>query len=358
MSLSQLGWSSHFADRFEPWRAEGLSPGRVVLLQRGLYRLTTDDGEIEAVVPGSLRHEADADALPAIGDWVAFRPPDAPGTPARIEHVLPRRTKLSRASAGRRRQEQVVAANVDTVFVVMGLDGDFNLRRLERFLSMVWESGAQPVVLLNKRDLVPPERLPDFHREADEVSPGADVVMLAAKSGKGTDDLAPYLRPGQTIALVGSSGAGKSTLINHLLGHEHLATAAVREGDDRGQHTTTHRELVRLPCGTLLIDNPGIRELQLWNAREGVAESFEDVEEVAARCRFRDCRHENEPGCAVRRAVDDGDLPESRLASYQGLRKELDYQELRQSETAQQTQKRKWKAIHSEMKRFKKERDA
>lgn len=322
-----------------------------------MYRLKAEDGEVEAVLPGSLRHEAAPDELPAIGDWVAYRPADAPGTPARIEHVLPRRTKLSRASAGRRAQEQVVAANVDTVFVVMGLDGDFNVRRLERFLSMIWESGAQPVVVLNKMDLLDPGRLPRFLAEADEAAPGAHVVGLTAKKGQGVEELEPYLEAGKTVALVGSSGAGKSTLINRLLGEERLATGEVREGDDRGMHTTTHRELVRLPGGALLIDNPGIRELQLWNAREGVAESFEDVEEIAAQCRFRDCRHENEPGCAVRRAVDEGDLPESRLDNYLGLRKELAHQELRQSETAQQTQKRKWKAIHSEMKRFKKERD-
>lgn len=355
MSLNEYGWNGSLERAFEPHRAEGLKPGRVILVQRGVYRLGTDDGEVDVRIPGRLRHEAkDDEDLPAIGDWVAFEPRD-PG-PGLIQAILPRKTRIVRAGAGKRTRQQVVAANVDTVFLVLGLDGDWSPRRLERLLSMVWESGAEPVVLLNKMDVLDRDTALARYDEADAAAPGVPVYLLSAKKDEGLEELEPHLEPGRTVALIGSSGVGKSTLINRLLGEERLATAEVRSRDDRGQHTTTHRELVPLESGALLIDNPGIREVQLWSAEEGLSEAFEDVEELAARCRFRDCQHEQEPGCAVLEAVEEGELSEARLANYRKLQRELAYQERRQDEGARLAEQRKWKSIHRNMKKLREER--
>lgn len=357
MSLEDYGWTEFFSEHFEPHAARGLAPGRVVNHRGRFYRLWTAAGEIDAVATGRLRHQAaGAHELPAIGDWVAYRPPAASGSAAAIGAVLPRRTKLSRKVAGTRSAEQVVAANVDTVFVVMGLDGDFNLRRLERFLVMMWESGAAPMVLLNKADLAAGAEEQRAEVEAAVSAGGAvPVFLLSARSGDGLAALQPHLRPAATVALVGSSGVGKSTLINRLLGEERMATREVREADDRGQHTTSHRELVRLPGGALLIDNPGVRELAPWSAGEesrGLDETFDDLVALAAGCRFGDCTHQGEPGCAVAVAVADGTLDEERWRSYQGLAKEQRYLEVRQDEGAQRAEKRKWRTIHKAVRDF------
>ena len=352
MSLKDYGWTSVFVEHFSPYARQGLEAGRVVLAQGDVYRLRTADGEVAAEASGRIRRagEESADALPAIGDWVAVETPPGDGT-ARIQALLPRRSKLSRKVAGARAREQVVAANVDAVFLVMGLDGDFNLRRLERLLVMAWESGARPVAVLNKADLVDD---PEARRRAVEaVAPGVPVVVTSALGDGAREALEPHLGRGETGALVGSSGAGKSTLINRLLGRELMPTAAVRAGDDRGRHTTTHRQLVRLPGGGLLIDNPGIRELQLWAAGDGLGRAFDEIEELAARCRFRDCRHRGEPGCAVRAAIDDGTLAADRLESLQALERELHHLELRRDERARRAEKKKIAAIHKAVKRHK-----
>ena len=355
MSLDDYGWTSFFAESFAPHAADGRSPGRVIEHRGRLYRLQTGETEIDGVAAGRLRHRAAGPQdLPAIGDWVAFRPPRAGSGPATVDAVLPRRTKLSRKVAGSRSDEQVVAANVDTVFLVMGLDGDFSLRRLERFLVMVWESGAAPVVLLNKADVAaaPAER----QAEVEAAAPGVSVHLLSARRGEGLAALEPHLRPAETVALVGSSGAGKSTLINRLAGEERMATGEVRAGDDRGRHTTSHRELVRLPGGALLIDNPGVRELAPWSAggsdSRGLGETFDDLAALAAECRFGDCRHQGEPGCAVQAALGDGRLSAERWRSYQGLARELRHLEIRQDEGAQRAEKQRWRVIHKAVRDF------
>ena len=339
MSLEDYGWSEFFSTSLPP----ELEAGRVVLAGGNSLRLVSRDGEITASVAGRLKHEASSAAeLPAIGDWVGFRE-------NRIEKLLPRRTRLSRKVAGHRVVEQVVAANIDTVVVVMGLDGDFSPRRLERYLTTVWESGATPVVLLNKADVT--ESLEAQRHEVETVAAGVSVIVSSMVDGRGVDDIVAHLRPRETAVLVGSSGVGKSTLINRLLGDDVQKTRDVRASDDRGQHTTTHRELFVLPGGALLIDNPGIREIQLWADEAALEQSFDDITELAAKCRYRDCAHGEEPDCAVRGAVTSGEIPSSRLESFRELQKELRYLRLRQDESAQGVEKQKWRTIHREMRK-------
>ncbi len=327
-------------------------PGRVVAGHTSLLRVRTDEGEALAAVAGSLRHRARApEDRPAVGDWVALRPPGH-GHRAVVQAVLPRRTAFVRRAAGRKDVAQVLAANVDAVFLVMGLDRDFSLRRIERALVLTWESGAVPVVLLNKADLC--DDVPARRAEVEAVAPGVPVRAIAAKPGEGLDALIPWLVPGQTVALLGSSGVGKSTIVNRLLGREKQKTQEVLEADQRGRHTTTHRELVVLPGGALLLDTPGLREIQLWSDETGLQAAFEDVQDLAAGCRFTDCRHGAEPGCAVRAAVEEGRLDAARLDSFRKLRAELRALEIREDPLKRREERARWKAIHKSMRHPKK----
>jgi ribosome biogenesis GTPase len=344
--LDALGWTSGRAAGFEPYRAQGLVPARVAAAHRDVYRVWSESGESLAEVSGRLRHAAvDHASLPATGDWVALRLPPGDGR-AVVDAVLPRQSCFSRKTAGERTQEQVVAANVDTVFLLAGLDGDFKLRRLERTLVLAWDSGASPVIVLTKADLCPETAL--RRDEVEAIAPGVPVFAVSSLLGEGLDALAPFVAPGRTVALLGSSGVGKSTLLNRLLGWDRQATRAVRAHDSRGRHTTTFRELVRLPGGGLIIDTPGLRELQLWvdDAEMALSGTFEDIDSLAARCAFRDCRHAQEPGCAVRQALDDGTLDAARFGSFLKLQKELRHLERRQDLFAQLAEKRRWRAIH------------
>jgi ribosome biogenesis GTPase len=322
VKLSDLGWDERFAAAYEPWLLkEDVHPGRVAIEFNQIFRVYVEDGELDAVTAGRLKHRASSRAeLPAVGDWVAVRkrPAEDRGV---IVAMLPRRSAFTRRAAGEPTGEQVVAANVDVVFIVMGLDGDFNLRRLERYLLMARESGAAAAILLTKPDLC--ADLSDRIREVTTLAGDVVVHVVNAKAGEGVEPLRAHFSPGRTAALLGSSGVGKTTIINRLVGTDIRRTQEVRAADSRGRHTTTHRELVMLPDAGLIIDTPGMRELQLWDAADAVRETFDDIEAVAAGCHFTDCRHRDEPRCAVKAAVAEGKLRADRLESYVKLQDEL-----------------------------------
>lgn len=351
MKLSDLGWNDEWQRKFEPYAAEALAPGRILAEHKELYRVATDITELPAEVAGKLRFEAVRRSdFPAVGDFVALRLPDG-GGPALIHAILPRKTAFIRKAAGESADDQVVASNVDAVFIMTSLDRDFNLRRLERYLTLVWEGGAQPVVLLNKADLC--EETDALLNDINDVAFGVPVHIISALTGEGLEALEPYLRQGFTVSFVGSSGVGKSTLLNRLLGRQVQATQEVRADDSRGRHTTTHRELFVRPEGGIIIDTPGMRELQLWHAREGIEKTFSEIDALAAQCRFHDCHHGNEPGCAVRAAVERGEVDPERLASYDKLSKELRYTETRYDKSAALERKRHDKIANKAMKPFK-----
>jgi ribosome biogenesis GTPase len=322
MTLGELGWNDAFAAAYEPWRSSPhVSPGRVGIEFNQIFRVYIDGGEIDAVAAGRLKHQARGRAeLPAVGDWVAMRrrPEEDRGV---IIAVLPRRSAFTRRAAGEATREQVVAANIDVVFVVMGLDRDYSLRRLERYLLMARESGATPAVILTKPDLC--ADLPSRLNEVTALAGDIVVHVVNARVGDGLDRLRQDVPAGRTAALLGSSGVGKSTIINGLAGAEMRRTQEVRAADARGRHTTTHRELVRLPDGGLIIDTPGMRELQLWDAADSVGETFEEIDALAPQCYFADCRHREEPRCAVKAAVAEGKISAERLQSYLTVQSEL-----------------------------------
>jgi ribosome biogenesis GTPase len=347
--LEELGWSPFFSAAFEQGEP-GRSAARVaVQTSSGKYLLYGEAGELYGEVTGRLQYLARGPQdLPAVGDWVAARVLPAEGR-AVITDVLPRRTKFSRRAAGKRAEEQIVAANVDVVFLVQAFDRTLNLRRLERYLVVASESGARPVVLLNKSDLS--ENLEEMRREVEQVAAGSPVHVMSARSGTGVEAVQEYLSPGVTGTLLGMSGVGKSTIINRLLGTEYLKTQEVRESDDHGRHVTTRRELVILRGGGLLIDTPGMRELQLLGGEEGVVAAFEDVEEIAAECRFRDCRHESEPGCAIRKALEEGKLSPERYASYRKLLREIAFAKRSTNRVEMALHKERWKKLTARHKR-------
>jgi ribosome biogenesis GTPase len=347
----RYGWNDFFEHQIGQEERAGLRWARVVEEQRGLYRVSGDvDGWAE--VSGRFRHEsAHAADFPAVGDWVGVEQ-------GIIHRRLDRRSTVSRAAAGRAVGQQVLAANVDTIFLVTALAEDLSVRRLERYLTMAWDAGAVPVVLLNKSDL---SEDPEAERESVRARlPMVDVFFVCAlKPGAlgGLDALAPYLRPAKTVALLGSSGVGKSTLINRLLGREALKTAAISDEDGKGRHTTTSRQLVELPGGALLIDTPGMRELQPWADGSAVDAAFDDVAALAAECRFTDCGHAGEPGCAVRDAVDAGRLDADRLEHYRRLGREAAFEERKRNKAAASEEKRRWKQIHQAQRALYKDRD-
>jgi ribosome biogenesis GTPase len=330
--LLAYGWTGNLeAARKAAGRPDWL-PGRVLSEQRHLYQVMTGQGELRAEVSGKFRTAATGTGdFPAVGDWVLVQGRLLEGT-ATIQALLPRFSRFSRKAAGCRNDEQVLAANIDTVFLVMSLNNDFNLRRLERFLVMAWDSGSQPVVVLTKRDLA--DDADARQREVEAVAAGVPVVAISAVTGEGMRDLEPWLVPGKTLVVLGSSGVGKSTLINRLAGSELALTKEIREDDSHGRHTTSHRELYLMDSGVLMLDTPGIRELQLWETETGLDETFQDIHELAAGCRFRDCMHRREPGCAVREALRSGVLDWKRYDSYHKLAREVHFINSKNSQPA------------------------
>jgi ribosome biogenesis GTPase len=323
--ILDLGWDTYFEALWKEIQheKEKLIPARVVSQQRGLWRVAGDFGECWAEASGKLRTESEAGGdWPAVGDWVSAEI-RAGQTNATIQHVLARRSRFARKVAGKQIAEQVIAANIDLALIVAALDGDFNVRRIERYMTQCWESGSRPAIVLNKADAC--AELRERAAEIEGIAMGAPVFLVSAKTGEGVNALEVYLKKGQTIVLLGSSGVGKSTLVNRLLQEERQPTFAVRESDSRGRHTTTSRELFLLPSGAMIIDTPGLRELQLWNAADGLSQTFADVDELAAECRFTDCQHRNEPGCAVQAALTEGALNADRLESWRKLQREQEF---------------------------------
>ena len=349
-ALAELGWDLGWAAAFAPFEEPAQWPARVTASRRDAWVVALQAGDRDAVAAGRLRHAAIGPAdLPAVGDWVVVAGGANDGAngdgPMVIRAVLPRRTVFRRgAEEGHAVDQQVLAANVDVALVMAGLDGDFNLRRIERYLAVAYAGGATPVVVLNKTDIA--TDLAGLRSAADTVAPGTEVFAISARTGEGVNDLAErHLVPGRTAVVLGSSGVGKSTLVNALIGYERMSTGAVRGDDARGRHTTTHRELVRLPGGALLIDTPGIRSLGVAGAADGLGSAFSDITDIAVGCRFTDCQHEREPGCAVRTALADGRLTRARLESQRKLEKEAAHVARSGDRLLREAERKRWKAI-------------
>jgi ribosome biogenesis GTPase len=360
VTLEQLGWSAFFQKQLNPEH----TPARVMEEQRGgTYLLHTGSSEPTATLAGAFRRAAETRGeLPAVGDWVGVR---ITADAAVIEHVFTRRSRFSRQAPGATVEEQVIAANVDIVFVMTSLNRDLNLPRLERYLTSVWAGGAMPVVLLSKSDLADDSEMVETAvADVAAIAPGVSVLAFSSLDGSGLDLLKPFLLPGRTVAMVGSSGVGKSTLTNCLLGREEQAVAAIREDDDRGRHTTVSRRLIPLMVAgepaALLLDTPGMRELHLWDGAGsdiGIASAFPEIKTLAEECRFRDCRHEAEPGCAVRQAIAEERLDPRRMENYRKLEKELGFAAVKQDAALKAEQKKRWKTMHKAQKEMYRHRE-
>src|SRR4030042_6604056 len=352
MQLIELGWGPFFEDHFVPYRNQSFSAMRIIRESRGKYLACGEGGEFKCEISGRFRFETDNKGkFPTVGDWVAVS--SLPDEGKAVSHALiPRKSAFSRKVAGQTTEEHVVAANIDVVFIVCGLDLNFNLRRIERYLPVAWESGAWPVILFHKADLCPGADLRT--EEVESLALGAGVHTLSASEKKGLEALTPHIHVGKTVAFLGSSGVGKSTIINALLGADRLKVNTVSELGSRGRHTTTFRELIFLPSGGMVIDTPGMRELQVWGDEEGIKRVFDDIEALASKCRFGDCRHENEPGCAVQEAIKNKSLNPKRLESFLKLKKELTYLADRQTIKGNAIEKARWKMISQLYKDLKK----
>lgn len=349
--LDLYGWSDTLQADLSALLREGQTPARVIAQHRGLWRVVHDGGELDARITGRLAAEADEGMLPVVGDWVALDLADAT-----IHAVAPRRTAFSRRAAGGHGL-QVLCANVDVALLAMSLNDDFNPSRLERYLVGARDCGAAAVVVLTKVDLVAEADAGAMIDAVSERAGGAPIVAVSSRTGEGLDALRAWLAPGQTAVMLGSSGVGKSTLLNRLAGEEHMETGAVREADDRGRHTTRHRALFRLPGGALLIDTPGMREFGLAADDDALDETFSDVVELAQSCRFSDCGHTTEPGCAVQAALADGTLPRARWESFLKLQRELAFEKRRVDPAAAAAERRRWKSINKNQKAKYRHRD-
>ncbi len=354
--LEALGWKDYFQLQIKKEEAH-LTPARVYRLDVNRYHLLSATGELLGSLPGRLHTEAISKAeLPTVGDWVLTSPADQNDTRSVvIERSLDRFSKFSRKEAGEGFDEQVVAANIDQVFIVSGLDDNFNVNRIERYLVLAWSSGASPVVVMNKADLC--ADIETRIQALESIAVGVPVHVLSAQSHEGLDQLRPYLQSGLTVALLGSSGVGKSTIINALLGYDRFETGDVRDGDGKGRHTTTFREMCKMESGGLIIDTPGMREIQIWTDEASLAQAFSDVDDYALQCRFSDCQHNTEPGCAVQKAILDGDIEESRLESLRKFERELAHLREKQNASARSEKKKERKKFARSIKNRPTKRD-
>ncbi len=342
MNLTKLGWNHFFQQQLTPEEL-GYRPARVFRQDTNQYHLLSEQGKLIGVLPGKFRREALSKAdLPTVGDWVVVSPieGDEPGR-VQIEKLLDRKSKFSRKEAGEVHDEQVVASNIDTVFIVSALDKDFNLHRIERYLLLSWTSGALPVLILNKSDVC--KNIDKKVEDLQVIAMGSPIHVMSAKDNSGLDSLRQYVTPGSTCAFLGSSGVGKSTIINELLGFEKFDTGAVRSDDSKGRHTTTFREMVEASSGGMIIDTPGMREIQLWADGVYLSHSFQDIESLAASCKFSDCKHNTEPGCSIIKAIEIGDLEPERLERYFKLAKELAHFENQQNAASRAEKKQETK---------------
>lgn len=349
--LTPMGWTSHFEAQLQDYSRADFIPARVVGVRKNTFLIRNAESEWRATLAGRLKHQPQG-LYPVTGDWVLM-------ADTVIFKVLNRKNALSRGASGSHgkqeaqpRRAQVIAANLDTVFVVCGLDRDFNLRRIERYLTLIYNCGLNPVIILTKADLHH-DPLP-FAMEVETVAFGVPIHLVSALDGKGLRPLEDYLAPGQTTTMVGSSGAGKSTLVNRLYGKTIQATGSVSESIRKGRHTTTTRDLIMMPQGGMVIDNPGIREIALWNDDDGIDAAFPEIENLAVECRFSNCSHLHEPDCRVQQAVADGQILKDRLESYQKMKRELTYLSQRQNKSADRVEKEQWKDVALKIKAIKK----
>ena len=351
--LLRMGWTSHFQIQLEHFSDDGLIPARVVGVRKNSFQTSNGKSEWLATLAGRLKHKANG-IYPVTGDWVLM-------TDAVISRVLVRKNALSRGASGTHNKqgalpakEQVIAANLDTVFIVTGLDRDFNLRRLERYLTLVYNCGLNPVIILTKADLhQDPEK---FVGEADDVAFGVPIHLVSASDDTGLTSLEPYLSPGRTTTMVGSSGAGKSTLVNRLYGKSIQLTASISTHVGKGKHTTTTRDLIMMPQGGMVIDNPGIREIAFWEVDQGIETAFPEIEKLAPGCRFTNCSHTHEPGCRVLAAIDEGEISRNRLENYRKMKREMEYLSDRRHKSADRVEKDRWKEVALKIKAMKKMR--
>ena len=351
MDLKELGWNDFQKNHSENYQYNNALLGRICSEYRNSYKIFSENGELTASISGKLRNNCkNLQDYPAVGDWVKFDLIENENK-AIIQSILPRKSKFSRKVAGDSTQEQIIATNIDTAFIVCALNYDFSLRRIERYLSLIWQSGSNPVIVLTKLDLChdPASKL----SEVQAIAFGVDIHLINNLTNDGTEELYQYCRQGNTIVLLGSSGAGKTSLINNLLGDNKLKVQSLRKNIEKGKHTTTHRQMFFLPQGGLIIDTPGMRELQLWNAEEGVSCCFDDIEMLAKNCRFNNCNHQNEPDCAVKEALENGNLDVKRFENYIKIQKELAYLSRQQNQYEAQLEKEKWKKISKQCKQLK-----
>lgn len=353
INLNEYGWNQFHQENMdtiiEELKADNYVQGRVTLEHKRMYRVMTAEGEWLSVCSGAFQHAANERRdYPAVGDWVIVE--KMPGEERGIIHaILPRTSLFSRKSAGSTISEQIIAVNIDIVFLVMSMNHDFNARRLERYLVAAYDSGATPVVVLTKMDV---SEDPDYYLEmARAIAFGTDVFPVSNTTGEGIEQITELLKNGKTAALLGSSGVGKSSLVNSICGDGKMAVQGIREDDAKGRHTTTHRELVKIPTGGVLIDTPGMREFQLWNESESLDSGFKDIEELSAACKFGDCRHESEPGCAIQNALETGELSAERYGNYIKLQKEIAFLDRKMDRQAQAAERDKWKKITKGMRK-------